>query len=183
MFKTQTKTNFKRRHLASMFKDKGLNIGVEVGTYKGEFAEVLCQKNENLVLKTIDPYRILFEEPWTVKFEEMEGMENLYSSASKRLASYKCQIIKKESLEAVRDFDYESIDFVYIDGSHEFDYVMADIIEWGKRVKKGGIISGHDYCRCYEGVVLAVNTYAKAHNIDVLKLTNDLTPSWWFTKK
>lgn len=36
------------------------------------------------------------------------------------------------------------IDFVYIDGNHESEYVQRDIDLWSPKVKKGGIIAGHD---------------------------------------
>ena len=60
----------------------------------------------------------------------------------------------------------ESLDFVYIDGNHHFDFVMQDIIEWSKKVRAGGVVSGHDYYRFRNaGVVDAVNTYTHAHQI------------------
>jgi SAM-dependent methyltransferase len=86
-------------------------------------------------------------------------------------------------MEAVLDFPYESIDFVYIDGSHEFDYIMCDIIEWGRRVKKGGIISGHDYHNArWSAVERAVNIYAQEHQIDKINLCDETAPSWWFER-
>jgi hypothetical protein len=48
-------------------------------------------------------------------------------------------------MEAVKDFEDESLDFVYIDGHHGFKWVTEDIFEWSKKVRKGGIVSGHDY--------------------------------------
>ncbi|NIT59155.1 MAG: hypothetical protein GWN00_23910, partial [Aliifodinibius sp.] len=37
------------------------------------------------------------------------------------------------------------LDFVYIDADHRFDHVMQDIILWFKKIRRGGILSGHDY--------------------------------------
>jgi len=34
---------------------------------------------------------------------------------------------------------------VYIDGRHDYDSAMNDIVSWSKKVKDGGIISGHDF--------------------------------------
>jgi len=48
-------------------------------------------------------------------------------------------------MDAVKDFKNESIDFVYIDGNHGFKFVTEDICEWSKKVRKGGVIAGHDY--------------------------------------
>ena len=68
---------------------------------------------------------------------------------------------------------------------------MLDIIVWAKKVKKGGIVSGHDYCHFTKsGVVEAVNKYTEIHKIE-LNLTprnrsghkDDRQPCWWFIKK
>jgi len=41
------------------------------------------------------------------------------------------------------------LDFVYIDGHHGFKYVAEDICEWSKKVRKGGVIAGHDFVRTH----------------------------------
>ena len=38
-----------------------------------------------------------------------------------------------------------SLDFVYIDGRHEYEFVKADIAAWWPKVRLGGYIGGHDY--------------------------------------
>lgn len=48
-------------------------------------------------------------------------------------------------MEAVEDFEDGSLDFVYIDANHEFRYIAEDLYEWTKKVRKGGIVAGHDY--------------------------------------
>ncbi len=42
-------------------------------------------------------------------------------------------------------FDDETLDFVFIDASHVYDEVTRDISCWYPKVKKGGIIAGHDF--------------------------------------
>ena len=39
----------------------------------------------------------------------------------------------------------ESLDFVFIDGNHEYDFVFSDIKNWLPTVKCGGVLAGHDY--------------------------------------
>ena len=174
--------NFKRKDLAKRFADLGLNKGVEVGVRNGRYSETLCLKNPNIKLWSVDPYDIIYGDVRTEKTGVRKHNEN-YERAKKKLSPYNCKVVKKTSLDAVKDFDYESLDFVYIDGSHEFDYVMCDIIEWGKRVKKGGIISGHDYYRfVHAGIVEAVNLYCKMHKVKKINLTDEKTPSWWIKK-
>jgi FkbM family methyltransferase len=38
-----------------------------------------------------------------------------------------------------------SFDAVYIDAAHEYEAVKEDIMKWRPKIKKGGIICGHDY--------------------------------------
>ena len=46
---------------------------------------------------------------------------------------------------AANDFPSRSLDFVYIDADHRFPFVAEDLYYWYWRVKRGGIIAGHDY--------------------------------------
>jgi len=181
--KTEMIKDLKRKDLGEKFYKMGFKEGVEVGVCTGKNSEALCKGNPDLHLTGVDPYD-------TVELRSSrigaEGQEALYQEAIKRLKPYKFEMIRKSSMEAVLSFPYESLDFVYIDGGHEFDYVICDIIEWGKRVKKGGIISGHDYYRFINGgVILAVDTYCAIHKVETLYLTDDgrdKRSSWWFIK-
>jgi cephalosporin hydroxylase len=42
-------------------------------------------------------------------------------------------------------FENNSLDFVYIDANHAYNYVVQDIELWYPKVKKGGYLCGHDY--------------------------------------
>ena len=65
--------------------------------------------------------------------------------------------IRATSMEAVKQYADESLDFVLIDGSHEYEDVKNDINEWMKKVKSGGMIAGDDCSHYWPGVVQAVN--------------------------
>ena len=178
-----------RNDLAQYFAEQNFNLGVEVGVAAGLYSVVLCQANPNLKLYCVDLWG-----PGSSRNESRYTRE--YAQAQVALAPYNATMIKKSSLEAVRDFETESLDFVYIDASHTFDNVMRDIIEWGARVRRGGIISGHDYGNSrHNGVKDAVLMYAKWHDkeIHVLPEPDHIwTPrypsdeiaglSWWIRK-
>ena len=38
-----------------------------------------------------------------------------------------------------------SLDMVFIDGAHDYESVMTDILSWLPKIKKNGLICGHDY--------------------------------------
>jgi predicted O-methyltransferase YrrM len=66
-------------------------------------------------------------------------------------------LIKGHSQEVVSNYEDESLDFCFIDGSHEYEDVKKDIQAYLKKVKKGGILAGHDYDSIWAGVIKAVD--------------------------
>lgn len=175
-------SGMKRRDLIKLFCRNGFKYGVEVGVRTGKFSECICQEIPGVKLLSVDPYDVVFEDVRSNRIG-VNRQQQYFEEATARLSKYDCQIIRKTSLEAVREIPYESLDFVYIDGSHEFDYVMTDLIEWSKRVKKGGIVSGHDYFVFRDAaVVQAVDTYTKEHGIKDWFITDERTPSFWWVK-
>jgi hypothetical protein len=180
---TRVLRGYTRDNLVADFARMGFNKGVEVGVRWGTFSKVMCEFNKNLVLKSVDPYNLVYQDMRSNR-EGLRLQKKYFRAATNLLKPYpNCELVKKTSLEAVVDFPYESIDFVYIDGSHQFDYVMTDIIEWAKRVRKDGIISGHDYYHFIQGdVVRAVDNYALIHGVKKIYLTDERTPTWWFKR-
>jgi predicted O-methyltransferase YrrM len=164
-----------REDLAKYFKELGFTTGAEIGVLKGIYSAVLCEANPNLKLFSIDCWG----------YGEKKRREyhlQAYEEAKIRLAPYNVVILYKLSMEAVLDFDDESLDFVYIDANHRPDFVREDIREWTKKVKKGGIVSGHDYHGDVAGVV---DEYVRNNNLElfVTEQKSDKALSWWFIKK
>ena len=156
--------------LAKLFAELGFMSGAEIGTDEGEFAEILLNNIPNLDLMCIDPYKV---EAYT-KGEQPESGENQeffdkrYEEASKRVEREgKCYIIRETSMKALHLVDNDMLDFVYIDGNHDFLNVTQDLHYWLKKVRPGGIIAGHDYCkypfRKYNHVKAVVQAYAKSY--------------------
>lgn len=155
-----------RDDLPQFFVDMGYKVGAEIGAYKGQFTEKFCQAG--LKIYAIDPWRIYQD------YGNPRGQKRLdfqYEHTKRVLAPYPdCTIVRKTSMEAVRDFEDESLDFVYIDGNHLLKYVVEDICEWAEKVKKGGAVSGHDfYYTNDKNVVIhvpyAVRAYIGAYEI------------------
>lgn len=49
-----------------------------------------------------------------------------------------------ESTEVANFFKDESIDIIFIDGNHSFEATYADLQAWYPKLKKSGVIFGHD---------------------------------------
>ena len=52
---------------------------------------------------------------------------------------------------------YNSMDFVFVDGSHAYEYVLKDSESALKMIKPGGVILFHDYNTSWPGVTKALN--------------------------
>lgn len=160
--------NVGRDDLAVWFRELGFQTGVEVGTERGVYAEILCKANPTAQLYCVDLW-----ECYTGYRDRKSNREfkDIYQTAQERLGKYKIEMIREFSMDAVKHFPEGSLDFVYIDANHEYPWVTEDIIHWSKRVRPGGIVAGHDYYRsilkdskCH--VLAAVNGYTYAYRIN-----------------
>ena len=72
--------------------------------------------------------------------------------------------ISAPSVQAASEYKDKSLDWVFIDGAHEYESVKADIEAWLPKVKQGGAIAGHDFNHEYQGIVQAVTeSFEKWH--------------------
>lgn len=130
-----------RDDLPALFTELGFKVGAEIGVYKGENLRLYCQAG--LKMYGIDPWA----PSWVG--QSQERAEYLYQKARRNLRPWlesgSLELLRMTSLEAAARFADESLDFVYIDGDHRFPAVAADLAAWTYKVKRGGIISGHDY--------------------------------------
>lgn len=150
---------------------------VEVGAWKGRSAAFMAVEIIN------SGYNIKFDvvDTWDGSVEHQEydviRKDELYNEFLKNTekVSHIINPIRKSSLEASKLYEDESLDFVFIDASHEYEDVKADIEAWFPKVKKGGIIAGHDYTNTWK-VKKAVDERFGVENISVGE------QSWLFQK-
>lgn len=159
--------------------DKPL-FGAEIGVEKGEHSLQILQSLNIKLLYCIDSW-IEFKQCGTSWW--VNGLdETLYQMACDNLEGFQnVNIIRKSSLEAVKLFQNNSLDFVYVDANHQYEFVKADIIAWYPKVRKGGVLSGHDYCDIWSGVKQAVNEFSQEFNVEFDHDHSDDTAidDWW----
>jgi predicted O-methyltransferase YrrM len=157
-----------RQSLARVMRDLQYRTGVEIGTFVGESAVMWCNKNPLLTLTCVDPYAPYRSRPRQAK------QDANYARACEKLKSYKATIIRANSLDVVDEFEDGSQDFVFIDGDHDFDPCVQDLIRWAPKVRKGGLVMMHDYCVTSRGGVMkAVDAYTHCHRIEPWYITHD----------
>jgi hypothetical protein len=149
-------------------------VGVEIGTAKGDNALSILQELSIKKLFLIDPYTSYVEGDQQVSFEE-----TLVTARKKLSQFHQAIFIRKVSEDAVKDVD-ESLDFVYIDGNHSYEYVKNDIALYYPLVKAGGVIGGHDYVPYHDpGVFQAVNEFVQERGRLGFYA---VLPDWWVVK-
>ncbi len=118
---------------------------VEIGAWKGKSSAYMSVEIANSK-KKIDFYCIdTFE--GSIEHQnnpELSHLYDIFKSNMKPVEGYYKEL-KMTSMEAVKKFENESIDFVFIDGSHEYKDIKDDITYWFPKVKRGGVLAGHDY--------------------------------------
>jgi len=172
-----------RDELAQLFR----GVGVEVGVCDGFYSEYIMRTNPKVIeLYGVDPFIPLDDYKNYVRASTIDAYHKKAVAALAPYPDYK--FIKKISMEAVHDFEDNSLDFVYIDANHNYKHCSEDIREWAKKVKSGGIISGDDYVRRknqdeYYDVVRAVDDYVAEHEIPELFIYKKRSPTNWMFRK
>ncbi len=172
--------------LPILFKELGFKKGAEIGVLGGVFSEILCGSNPDLELYSVDAWEFY---PLWRNFRKAHHYPPIYLEAKKRLSRFpNSTIIKKWSMDAVKEFDDNSLDFVFIDADHRYEKVIEDITEWSKKVRSGGIVCGHDYGVKGEFVQVteAVNDWTKKHQINpwfILKSPMSKNDTCWLWVK
>ena len=66
---------------------------------------------------------------------------------------------------------------MFVDGSHAFDYAMADTASAKRVVKKGGVIIWHDY-GIWEGVTRALEELDEKDNLGLKNIAGTSLVYW-----
>lgn len=161
--------NVNRRTLAEWYKELGFTKGVEIGVAGGWYSSHMCKVNPELTLYGVDPYE---RQPGYLDYQRTSTFSRLEAEAHERLDQYpNYHFLRMTSAEALDNFADGSLDFVYLDGDHCFESVTFDIAAWSKKIRKGGILAGHDYAKHRKQgvkihVVQAVRGYTEAYRIN-----------------
>lgn len=156
------------------FRNKKIHV-VEVGVFKGENAENILKNLNVEKIYLIDPY--LKYENYNENYKNFV-LDEAEKHAKKRLAKYKNKItwVDKFSDDAIKDIP-NNIDFIYIDGNHNYKYVKKDIENYFPMVKKEGILAGHDIAD--SGVVKAFCEFITENKLNPIIKGED----WLIIKK
>lgn len=159
------------------FLSKMGNTGVEIGVAHGKYSKILMDANPELTLYGVDPYEVY---SGYKDYQLQRTFEAMRADAHTRLDAYpNYHFVRKTSMDALADFEDGRLDFVYIDGNHSDPWVTDDIREWAKKVRVGGVVSGHDYARIDGGEHTGENRYAVLQAVNKYVADNQIQLYIW----
>lgn len=151
-------------------------IYVEVGVWKGHSLSFLAQelkpRKGEVEIYGVD----LFEETYKWDNSDQQDLRKqvpyIYDIYNRVLeaAEVRDDIIDLKGLswEMADKFEDGSVDMVFIDADHSYESVAKDISAWLPKIRKGGIISGHDYdnpCGVKQAVSERFKDYIVENNV------------------
>ena len=149
-------------NLLGKHKRKNMTI-VEVGCWTGTSSIVLAHiaQETDGVVYCVD----WFQGSGTSNLEDSARLYNIKNvfkdNIEKAGFTSRINIIDNTSEEASKQFEDNSLDVVFIDADHRYEYVKQDIELWYPKVKPGGLICGHDLDIPIEHAKDLINIYSK----------------------
>ena len=161
-------------------------VAVEVGVAEGDFSFNLLDHWYG-ICHMVDPWEQQVTPGYCLHGEA--DQEARYQRVLKTCRTYlsRARPLRMTSIEAVKRFDDGSLDMCYIDAIHTYESCKQDIALWYPKVKRGGILAGHDYLEGVHGnqefgVKRAVDEFASANGLAVNVIPEEW-PSWWVVKR
>lgn len=196
-----------REDLPYIFTSLNYKLGLELGSYHGEFANHILN-NWNGKLICID----LFDRDDNYDLNKNEGFYKLHNQKNITLSHFNDNTknhrnnlltIQSDTLSASNFFPNNYFDFIYIDADHRYEFVIKEMHAWYPKLKSNGLFSGHDFLSIFNynqknnkifqphnpseyvgefGVNTAVTEFCNSLNI-TCKLTNEpFWKTWYFFK-
>lgn len=118
-----------RKNLGKIYQEHyQTGIGAEIGVLFGTFTNQIQETWKG---------KVLCIDWWKEKEHMIRAMDTLNPLTT--------IMVKGTSMDVVDLIADNSLDWIYIDGDHSYKGVKEDMNGWFSKVRKGGIISGHDY--------------------------------------
>lgn len=131
---------------------------VEIGSFMGRSTRTLADNTKGTVT-AVDTWAGSDEDQHR-RLLEGKSPDWLFEQFTANMAGLtNVAMIRKTSLEAAAAFATQNaqFDFIFIDASHDYENVKADILAWGPLLADGGTLAGHDFHNGAPGVMRAVD--------------------------
>ena len=140
-----------------------LHCGVEVGVWKGTLSARILAYPHIRHLYLVDSWQVHYKLNGEKVTVFGPGYTQQLCDEARRATRTvveafptKVDVIRLPSLEAAREVEDYSQDFVLIDACHEYESVADDLDAWVSKVRRGGLFMGDDFGPDFPGVERAV---------------------------
>jgi hypothetical protein len=157
------------------------SVCAEIGVWKGDFSRLILKKS---------PKKLYLIDPWmyfpefkdriygdTEKGNSQQLMDNIHDKVVARFSNAKnVEFCRETSDVAAHRFADNSLDFVYIDGNHNYEFVKQDLETYITKTRVGGYITGDDYIfkLCPKGgPKQAIDEVLKQGSVELLSIKNN----------
>lgn len=167
--------------LSGLINANDFKVGCEIGVSTGGHSDYILSNTNIVKLYSIDP----FTRNKTLDLYSPDYYyEVMFNRVLFRLSRYgnRSQLVRDFSSNVESMFRDQDLDFVFIDGSHEYLDVKTDLELYFNKVKRGGIIAGDDYNTGFPGVAQAVNEFFDAKRLK-LNIDKKYGRIWWVIKE
>jgi SAM-dependent methyltransferase len=147
---------------------------LEIGCGHGKNARNICEELNVSELVVVDPHD---------KYADYKDYNREYliwarEKAKQRLAKWERKVTWITELsDAALAHIQGTFDYIYVDGNHDFEYVLADMNNYYKLLKPKAVIGGHDIDQV--GVTRAFARFVYENQIENCEIKN---PDWIITR-
>lgn len=161
--------------------------GAEVGVQHGNFSAAILDSWHGERLYSVDPWREFPSADYVdVSNVSQEQQDGICREAMAKLAPFglRSEVLRMTSEVAASQFGRGQLDFVYIDAQHHYEAAKEDIWIWLPKVRRGGLLAGHDYVDGAResglyGVKRAVDEFAASTGARLVVSAEKDWPSWF----
>lgn len=137
----------------------------EIGVASGYFASKIHQLTDPDTLHLVDLWN------------DESDLNAVTAEFEDEIARGDVVLHQKDSLAALRDFEDDHFDWVYIDTTHLYRHTLRELELSERKVKPGGLIAGHDYSvgnwptEQMNGVIPAVHQFCVDYDWELKYMT------------
>lgn len=153
-----------RAYFSQLFKQGGFKVGMEVGVADGRFSEHMLTSGHPATWRMCEPFpndALISRYPDALTKERTDEQKSYARDRAKQekeivVESWASRGIGKDvkfifmehystDKEVISSIPKGSIDFVYLDGAHDYENVKKELEPYWQMIAPGGILAGHDY--------------------------------------
>ncbi|KAL7525472.1 hypothetical protein ACHAWF_001377 [Thalassiosira exigua] len=136
-----------REDLGIIVQNEGFTKGLELGVQTGYYSEAMLSRWKNCA-----EYHLVDLWGHQDNYDDIANVDDAKQDANFRKTMRvlkhwkdKISVCRNYTSSCVETFQDEYFDFIYVDARHDYKGVWEDLVNYWPKLKKGGIMAGHDY--------------------------------------